>query len=363
MAIPLVDLKKQYQSMKDEIDTAVFQVLQDSHFILGPQVKSLEESIAEYHNTEHAVGVASGTDALLLSLAACGIGAGDEVITTPFTFIATAETISRVGAKPVFYDIDEETYNLNPDGIEEKITPATKAIMPVHLYGLSCDMDRILSLAGEYNLKVIEDCAQAFGAEYKGKKAGSLGDVGCLSFFPGKNLGAYGDAGMVVTGDEEIANRIRTLRNHGSDIKYYYGMHGFNSRLDTLQAAILLVKLKHIDKWVKKRQANAAQYSELLSKTDVIVPSVPNYARHCFNYYTIRMNKDRDLIMNRLKENSIAHAVYYPLCLHLQEVYKDLGYEHGDFPVAEKAQNDVLSLPMYAELTPEEIETICRIIG
>ena len=362
MTIPLVDLKRQYERIKDEIDEAIQEVLQDSRFILGPHGKRLEEDIAAYHSTGYAVGVASGTDALVLSLAACDIGPGDEVITTPFTFIATAEAISRVGARPVFCDIDEKTYNLNPDKIEEKITDATRAVIPVHLYGLPCDMDSIVALAKKHNLKVIEDCAQSFGGEYKGKKVGSLGDMGCLSFFPGKNLGAYGDAGMVVTSDEEIAKKLMILRNHGSDVKYYYGMHGFNSRLDNIQAAVLLVKLRYIDNWVEERRTNAMQYNRMLSDRDVAVPAVPDFAGHCFNYYTIDTKGNRPVLMDRLKENGIAHAIYYPLCLHLQQIYRDLGYKKGDFPVAEKAQDNVLSLPMFAELTNEEIEAVCHVI-
>jgi dTDP-4-amino-4,6-dideoxygalactose transaminase len=362
MRIPLVDLKKQYQSIKDEIDEAIQQVLNDTSFILGSEVEKLEDSIARFHNTTCGIGVASGTDALLLALTACGIGKDDEVITTPFTFIATTEAICRVGAKPVFCDIDETTYNMNPEKIEEKIAPSTRAILPVHLYGLSCDMEKILTLAREYNLKVIEDCAQAFGSEYKGERVGSFGDAGCLSFFPSKNLGAYGDGGMVITDNEEVANHLKMLRNHGSSNKYFCGMHGFNSRLDTIQAAILRVKLRYIDRWIKDRQENAAFYNQMLSNTDIEIPFVPDYARHSFNYYTIRIKKNRDKLQKHLKENGIANAVYYPLCLHLQDVYKDLGYKSGDFPIAEKVQNEVLSLPIYSELTPLDITEICRII-
>jgi dTDP-4-amino-4,6-dideoxygalactose transaminase len=363
MAIALVDLKKQYQSIKDEINAAIEQVILDTNFILGYQVERLEQDVSRYYNVKYAVGVASGTDALVLSLIACGIGQGDDVITTPFTFIATAEAISRIGATPIFCDIDEKTYNLDPDKVRKKITPSTRAILPVHLYGLACDMEEILTLAREYNLKVIEDCCQAFGAEYKGKKIGSLGNAGCLSFFPGKNLGAYGDGGMVITNEEEIAWKIRMLRNHGSKAKYYYGMHGFNSRLDTMQAAILLVKLRYIDNWIKRRQENAGLYNQMLSNMDVICPFVPDYARHCFNYYTIRLKKDRDIVQKYLTKNGIAHAIYYPLCLHLQEIYKNLAYKNNDFPVAERLQGEVLSLPMYPELTLEEIKKICQVIG
>jgi len=362
MNIPLVDLKKQYQNIKKEIGIAIKQVLQEANFILGSELEMLEEEIARYCGTRCAIGVASGTDALALSLIALDIGKGDEVITTPFTFIATAEVISRIGAKPVFCDIDAKTYNINPKEIEQKITSATKVILPVHLYGLPCEMDEILALAKKHKLKVIEDCAQAFGSEYKGKKVGSLGDAGCLSFFPGKNLGAYGDAGMVITNDERVAKTLKMLRNHGSNKKYYYGIHGFNSRLDTIQAAVLRVKLKYIDKWIDLRIKNANLYNELLKDTTIVCPAKFDYARHSFNYYTIRIKKKRDIVQTRLKENGIACGVYYPLCLHLQEVYKNLGYKVGDFPFAEQAQEEILSLPMYSELDKSQILEIVRII-
>jgi len=360
--IPLVDLKKQYQGIKDEIKTAVEQVMEDTSFILGPYVEKFEKQIAGYHNTEYAVGVGSGTDALVLSLVACGIGKGDEVITSPFTFIATAEAISRVGATPVFCDIDEKTYNLDPGKIKDKITPSTKGIIPVHLYGLPCRMDRVLSLARQYGLRVIEDCAQAFGAEYEGTRVGALGDAGCLSFFPGKNLGAFGDGGMVVTNSNETAQTLRMLRNHGSTTKYFYGMHGFNSRLDSLQAAILQVKLPRMDQWIAKRRENADMYNHMLFNTDVVTPFIPEGSSHAFNYYTIRVRHGRDRVGAFLREKGIASAVYYPLCLHLQEIYKELGYETGDFPVAERLQNEVLSLPMCPELSREKIESVCQAV-
>jgi len=362
MLIPLIDLKKQYESIKDEVNSEISKVLENTNFILGHQVEELEHEVAKYFGTKYAIGVGSGTDALLLALIACGIGKGCEVITTPFTFIATSESICRAGAKPSFCDIDEKTYNLKPDNIREKITPSTRAILPVHLYGLTCDMDKILALAKEYNLKVIEDCAQAFGAEYKGNKVGSLGDAGCLSFFPAKNLGAYGDGGMVITNSEEIALKVRILRNHGSENKYYYSIHGFNSRLDTLQAAILKIKLKYIDKWLNMRQKNAEYYRMMLSDPDIITPFIPDYAKHSFNYYTICIKKDRDIIKSRLSKSGVASAIYYPLCLHLQKVYKYLGYNRGDFPVAEKLQDEVLSLPMYPELSRKEIKKVSEII-
>lgn len=362
MTIPLVDLKLQYENIKDEINTAIKEVIGQTNFILGSQVKILEEEILKYCGTKFAVGVASGTDALVLALVSLEVGKGDEVITTPFTFIATTEAISRVGARPVFCDIDEKTYNMDINKIEEKITKHTKAILPVHLYGHPCEMDMITSLAKKYNLKIIEDCAQTFGSEYKGKKVGSLGDIGCFSFFPGKNLGCYGDGGMIVTNDANIAEKIKCLRNHGSTNKYYYRMHGFNSRLDTVQAAILKVKLKYIDKWIDLRIKNANYYNELLKDTGFVIPVNQDGIKHSFNYYTIRIKKNRDLIQKNLKENNVACAIYYPLCLHLQDIYKGLGYKQGDFPIAEQSQGEVLSLPMYPELTKEQILEITTAI-
>ena len=363
MPIPLTDLKKQSQTIQQEIDTAIREVLQETKFILGPQVELLEKEIARYCGTKFAAGVASGTDALVLSLLASGITNGDEVITTPFTFIATTEAICRAGARPVFCDIDHETYNIDADKIEAKITKRTRAILPVHLYGLPCEMDKILSLTKKHDLKVIEDCAQAFGSEYRGKKVGSLGDAACLSFFPGKNLGCYGDGGMVITNDEKIAQTVKILRNHGSTAKYYYEMRGFNSRLDTLQAAILRVKLKHIDEWIDARIENAAYYNRMLGDNPaIIVPEVPDYAKHSFNYYTVRLKKNRDLVQEHLKKNGIASAIYYPLCLHLQEIYRDMGHHPGDFPVAEKTQDEVLSLPMYPELKESDVILVTNVI-
>jgi dTDP-4-amino-4,6-dideoxygalactose transaminase len=360
--VPLVDLKAQYNSIKAEIDVAINRVLEHGQFILGPEVKAFEEEMAAYCGTKYAVGVASGTDALHLALLACGIKPGDEVITTPFTFIATAESITKCGAKPVFVDIDPKTYNIGPAQIEYKISKKTKAILPVHLYGQPAAMERILDIARQHNLKVIEDCAQALGAEYKGKKVGSLGDAGCLSFFPSKNLGAYGDGGMVVTDDAQIAETVRILRVHGSKASYQHVMHGFNSRLDALQAAILRVKLKHLDKWNELRRNKAALYTRLLSRIDDI--ELPHFEKNCkssCNYYTIRL-KDSRLNRNELRKHleskGIQTAVYYPLSLHLQEVYKYMGHKPGDFPQSERAQEQVLTLPMYSELNKEQIEEV-----
>ena len=360
MTIPLVDLKAQYDSIKDEIDAAIHRVIQNGQFILGPEVKAFEDEMAAYCGTKFAVGVASGTDALHLALLACGIKDGDEVITTPFTFIATAESIAKCGAKPVFIDIDPKTYNIDTAQIESKITSKTKAILPVHLYGQPAAMEPILEISKKHNLKVVEDCAQSLGAEYKGIKVGSLGDAGCLSFFPAKNLGAYGDGGMVVTNDPNIAETVRILRVHGSKATYQHVMHGFNSRLDALQAAILRVKLRHLERWNELRRSKATQYTRLLSQVDGIEPPfVEKYSKPSCNYYTIRL-KDSRLNRNQLRKylesKGIQTMVYYPLSLHLQEVYRYLNYKPGDFPQSELAQEQVLSLPMYPELSEEQIE-------
>ncbi|MDD5655158.1 MAG: DegT/DnrJ/EryC1/StrS family aminotransferase [Candidatus Omnitrophica bacterium] len=371
MKIQMTDLRIQYENAKKEIDSAIREVIEETGFILGKQVSLFEEEAAKYFGAKYAIGVASGTDALILSLAALGIDQGDEVITTPFTFIATAEAVSRVGAKPVFCDIDRLTYNIDPDKIEEKVTPRTKALLPVHLYGMPCRMDKITAIADKHNLKLIEDCAQSFGSEYKSKKTGVFGDCGCLSFFPAKTLGCFGDGGMILTNSDDAAQKTKMLRNHGSNKKYYYGTHGFNSRLDTMQAAILRVKLKYIDTWINKRIENAKYYSELLRGCEDIVtpdaqaPSAQGAAqeyKHTFNYYTVRIkNNRREDVQKRLKERSVPSAIYYPLSLHLQEVYQELGYKKGDFPVAESAQDEVLSLPMYPELDKEQIRQICEI--
>lgn len=360
--IPLVDLKAQYSSIKEEVDEAVHRVIERGEFILGPEVKALEEEVAAYCNTKLAIGVASGTDALHLALLACGIKPGDEVITTPFTFIATAEAITRCGAVPIFSDIDPGTYNLAPAQIEGKITPRTKAIIPVHLYGQPANMEPILELGRQYNLKIIEDCAQALGAEYKGKKVGSMGDAGCLSFFPSKALGAYGDGGMIVTGEAKIADTADLLRKHGARSSYYYLMHGFNSRLDSIQAAVLRVKLKYLDEWNELRRDKARLYAQMLSQMgDIEPPYVEKDCLSSFNYYTIRLRNrriDRDELRKYLASEGIQTSVYYPLSLHLQEVYKSLGYKAGDFPASELAQEQVLSLPMYPELGEKRIEEI-----
>ena len=366
MKIPLVDLKAQYNVIKDEVDAAIQRVLQQGQFILGPDVRAFEEEMATYCGTKFAVGVASGTDAIRLALLACGVGPGDEVVTTPFTFVATAETVIQCGAKPVFVDINLRSYNIDPSKIEQKITARTSAILPVHLYGQPADMDPILELARKYRLKVIEDCAQALGAEYKGRKVGSIGDAGCLSFFPSKSLGAYGDGGMVVTNEPGIAETVDTLRKHGAKTSYYYTLPGFNSRLDTLQAAILSVKLKRLDSWNELRLNKAALYNQLLSEIDGIQPPfVEEFGKPSFNYYTIRLKDSRlarDKLRKHLESRGIQTMVYYPLSLHLQDAYRTLGYGASDFPESEQAQEQVLSLPMYPELSQEQIGKIAEAI-
>jgi dTDP-4-amino-4,6-dideoxygalactose transaminase len=361
MKVPFLDLKRQYGAIKKEMDEAVFSVLSNTQFILGPEVKSLEEKIAVYCGTKFAIGVASGTDALLLSLRACGVKSGDEVITTGFSFFASAGVISRLGANPIFVDIDPETYNINPDQIEKKVTPKTKAIMPVYLFGQCANMDPIMEVARKHNLKVIEDAAQAIGAEYKGKKAGAIGEFGCFSFFPSKNLGGAGDGGMVVTNDPELAEMVRILRVHGSKPKYYHSTIGYNSRLDTIQAAILSVKLKYLDDWTKKRREHAEVYNSAFKDLDMITPKEENFNYHIYNQYTIAV-KNRDELRNYLKEKQIGHDTYYPVPLHLQECYKFLGYKKGDLPVSEKKAEEVVSIPIYPELTEEEQEYVISTI-
>lgn len=357
----MVDLKAQYHAIEDEIDAKIKEIIHSSHFIIGNNVMELEKEIASYYDAKHAIGVASGTDALHLAILGCGIGKGDEVITTPFTFIATAEAITYTGARPVFVDIDEKTFNIDVKKIKKAVTKKTKAILPVHLFGLSADMEKIKGLAAEYKLKIIEDCAQSFGALYKGKKTGAIGNAGCFSFFPSKNLGCYGDGGMVITNDDSMAEKIRILRNHGQKVRYYHSVIGYNSRLDEIQAGILRVKLKRIDEYNKKRKENARLYTEKLKGADIITPFEPEGYYHVFHQYSIRTSK-RDSILKGLTDAGIASAIYYPVPLHLQESYKDLGYKKGDFPVSEAVASDIISLPMYPELTAGQIDEVCKTI-
>lgn len=362
MLIPLVDLKAQYETIKGEIDEAIQEVLDSQWFILGPKAEELEEKIAAYCSVSYGVGVASGSDALLLSLMAIGIGRGDEVITTSFTFFATASCISRLGAKPVFVDIEPRTYNINPQFIEKRITDRTKAIIPVHLYGQCADMDPILKIAEKHNLYVIEDAAQAIGATYKDRKAGSMGHLGCLSFFPTKNLGGYGDGGMVLTDDEELVEKIRMLRMHGSKPKYYHAIIGCNSRLDSIQAAVLLVKLKYLDEWNKARHRRAKIYNSLFADMDVVIPYVEDFNYHIYHQYVIQVRHRNDL-KDVLREADVESRTYYPVPLHLQECYTSLGYRQGDLPASEAAAKQVLALPICPGLTQEQQEQVAKIIG
>ncbi len=356
-SVPLVDLKAQYASIKPEMDVAIQRVLSHCGFIMGPEVKAFEEAFAVYCGAEQAVGVASGTAALHLSLLACRLGPGDEVITTPFTFFASGEAISQTGARPVFVDIDPFTYNIDPAQIEAAITPRSKAIMPVHLYGQPAEMDPILNVAHRHDLLVIEDAAQAHGAEYRGRRAGSAGDLACFSFYPSKNLGCYGDGGMIVGSDPELLARVRKLRDHGRISKYEHDELGWGYRLDALQAAILGVKLRHLDDWNEARRAHAERYNELFADTEVIRPSVLDHVKHIYHCYVIRTPR-RDELVEHLKAEGIGVVIHYPLPLHLQPAYKDLGHQLGDFPVSELCAEEVVSLPMYPELTDEQQQRV-----
>ena len=360
-SVPLVDLKAQYASIKPEMDAAIQRVLSHCGFIMGPEVKAFEEAFAVYCGTEQAVGVASGTAALHLSLLACSLGPGDEVITTPFTFFASGEAISQTGARPVFVDIDPFTYNIDPARIEAAITPRTKAIMPVHLYGQPAEMDPILDVAHRHDLLVIEDAAQAHGAEYRGRRAGSVGDLACFSFYPSKNLGCYGDGGMIVGSDPELLARVRKLRDHGRISKYEHDELGWGYRLDALQAAILGVKLRHLDDWNEARRAHAARYDELFADTEVIRPTVLDHVKHIYHCYVIRTSR-RDELVEHLKAEGIGVVIHYPLPLHLQPAYKDLGHQLGDFPVSEACAKEIVSLPMYPELTDEHQRRVAEAV-
>ncbi|HWJ76489.1 MAG TPA: DegT/DnrJ/EryC1/StrS family aminotransferase [Niallia sp.] len=357
MKVPMLDLSEQYHELRDEIIKNLDEVMGSSRFILGDNVKKLEKDIASYSNAEYGVGVANGSDALHISLQACGVSEGDEVITTPFTFFATAGAIARAGAKPVFVDIEEDTFNIDPKKIEEAITEKTKAIIPVHLYGQTADMDPIREIAAKHNLYIIEDAAQAIGAKYKDRMVGELGDTACFSFFPTKNLGAYGDAGMVVSSNQELAEKMQVIRVHGSKPKYYHHVLGYNSRLDELQAAILNIKFKHLDKWIDARRTAANNYTSLIEEkakdAGIITPIVKEDRFHVFHQYTLRVPQ-RDELQKHLAENGIASMIYYPLPLHIQPVFKELGYKEGDFPVSEKATKEAISLPMFPELKREQ---------
>ncbi|MFC1693999.1 DegT/DnrJ/EryC1/StrS family aminotransferase [Candidatus Latescibacterota bacterium] len=356
MKVPLLDLKAQYTAIRDEIEPAVREVFESQYFILGPKVKEFEDLVASYSGTAHAVGCASGTDALLLTLMALDIKPGDEVITTPYTFFATVSSIVRLGAKPVFCDIKPDTYNMDTGCLETLITGKTRAIIPIHLYGLVAEMGRINIIAGKHDIPVIEDAAQAVGALSPWGKAGSLGRMGCFSFFPSKNLGGAGDGGMVVTNDGELAEKIRILRVHGSKPKYYNSLVGINSRLDALQAAVLRVKLNHLDDWSVARRANAAAYERLFAENglseEIITPVIPDGFSHIFNQFVIRI-KNRDNLREFLGNHDIGTEIYYPVPLHLQKCFSYLGCKKGDLPVSEEAAETTLALPIYPELTEE----------
>ncbi|KAF0127094.1 MAG: DegT/DnrJ/EryC1/StrS aminotransferase [Elusimicrobia bacterium] len=364
MKVPMVDMLAGYPPIKDEIENAVKTVFNKANFILGEEVAKFEKEFAAHNGTKYAVGVANGTDAIRMALIASGVKKGDEVITSPFTFIATSETISQAGAVPVFADIDPVTFNLDPKSVEKKITPKTRAIMPVHLYGLPCDMDALMAIAKKHNLLVIEDTAQAFTAKYKPaggdwKYCGSMGHCGTYSFFPAKNLGAFGDGGAVTTSDDKIYETLKQLRNHGSKVRYHHEMEGFNSRLDTVQAAILSIRLKHVEKWTEMRNQVAARYAKALESV-CVTPAVPANCRHSFNYYTLRFDSKakRDNAQKHLTEQGIANQIYYPIALHLQDAYAHLGGKRGDLPVCDAVMDTVFSLPMYPELSDEQIKTV-----
>jgi dTDP-4-amino-4,6-dideoxygalactose transaminase len=359
MKIPLVDLKAQYASIKPEIDAAVQRVLDETDFIGGSAVTEFEQSFAAYCGARSAVGLANGTDALQLSLLALGVRKGDEVIAPVNTFIATSEAISATGAQPVFIDNDPQTYTIDVRKIEEKITPRTKAIIPVHLYGQAAAMDAINEIAARHNLVVIEDAAQAHGASFKGKAVGTLGRLACFSFYPGKNLGAYGDAGAIATNDESLANKVRMLANHGRLKKYEHEIEGYNSRLDTLQAAILSVKLRHLRAWTEIRQQNASTYSQLLARaSNIVTPFVHPDTTHVFHLYVVRVQQ-REKVQQALMEVGIATGIHYPIPLHMQPAYKHLGIPTGSYPVAERFAGEIMSLPMYPELSADQIAFIC----
>lgn len=359
MKVSSLDLKRQYESIREEINKAVLEVIASQSFVLGPFVESFEHSIAKYCSVRHAIGVSSGTDAILLALMAAGIKAGDEVITTPFTFFATAGSIARLGAIPVFVDIDPSTYNMDVSKIAPAISKKTKAILPVHLYGQCANMDTILEIAHANGLMVIEDAAQAIGAVYKGKNAGSLGDVGCFSFYPTKNLGGYGDGGLVTTNNDKLAESVKILRVHGSKPKYYHSYIGINGRLDAIQAAVLSVKLKYLNGWSEKRRVIAAYYNEHLKGLPIRLPQSEPHNIHIFHQYVIATSK-REALMKYLESQGIETAIYYPVPLHLQECFEYLGYKKGALPESERASNETLALPVFPEITQEEQDYVIR---
>lgn len=384
MKVPLLDLKAQYATIRNEVTAALERVFESQQFVLGAEVQALEEEIARYSQTQFGIGCASGSDALLLALMACGVGEGDEVITTPFSFFATASTITRLGARPVFVDIDEKSYNLDPLLVARAITERTKAIIAVHLYGQCAEMDALMEIGrqgcrrtadkdagakdGGAPIPIIEDAAQAIGAEDKGRRAGSMGAIGCISFYPSKNLGGAGDGGMLVTNDAGLADCMRSLRVHGEERKYHHKVVGINSRLDALQAAVLRVKLKHLEDWTKALQRIAQQYAVLFAQAGLTgkvgLPFIRKNGRHVFHQYVVRLRDgNRDALREHLRERGVGTDVYYPVPLHLQECFGDLGYKENDFPVAERASKETLALPVYPELTSEQQEYVVSTIG
>ena len=379
MKVPLIDLQAQYQTIRDEVRLAVDRVFESQQFVMGAEVQALEEEIAEYSQAKFAIGCASGSDALLLALMSLGVGAGDEVITTPFSFFATASAIARLGALPVFADIDERTFNINPSLVGEKITARTKAIVPVHLYGQCTEMDPLSELSRQgwrrtadkdvgAPIPIIEDAAQAIGAEDVGRRAGSMGTIGCFSFYPSKNLGGAGDGGMLTTNDVEHARHLRMLRLHGEEQRYHHKIIGINSRLDALQAAVLRVKLRHLDEWTNARQRKAQQYELMFADTglseEVKTPQLRVDARHIFHQFVIHIRDGRrDALREHLRMSGVGTDIYYPVPLHLQECFAYLGYKEGDFPIAERAAKETLALPVYPELTDEQQEYVVSAIG
>lgn len=366
MQFPFLDLQTQFSALRSEIMQAVTGVLESQRCVLGPEVDAFEREVNAYVGSQFAVSCASGSDALLLALMAYEIGAGDEVITTPFTFVATAGSIARLGARPVFVDIDPVTFNLDPAAVEKAISPRTKAIMPVHLFGLSAEMDALMAVANGHKIPVVEDAAQAIGARYKDRQVGTFGAFGCFSFFPSKNLGAAGDGGLITTNDPELADRLRILRGHGSRERYYYEILGTNSRLDSIQAAILRVKLRYLDAWAEGRRRNAEAYRQLFTESGLLdrltLPSQPANTYHVYNQYTIR-TPQRDELKVHIAGIGIPSEIYYPLALHMQRAFSYLGYKEGDFPHSEAAGREVLSLPIYPELKPEHLQAVVKAIA
>lgn len=360
--VPYLDLKAQYRSIKPEIDQAVARVLDSCQFVLGPEVAEFEREFAAYCGTSECIALNSGTSALHLALLAAGIGPGDEVITVPFTFVASVATILYAGAKPVLVDIEPRTFNMNPAAVEAAISPRTKAIVPVHLYGHPADMDPILEVARKHKLAVIEDAAQAHGAKYKGRSAGSIGDIACFSFYPTKNLGAYGEGGAVTTSNPEYARTIRTLRDWGQDQKYHHVLHGYNYRMEGLQGAILRVKLRHLERWTEARRAIVNTYNERVAGADVVRPVEMSWARHVYHVYTLRAD-NRDALQAALLHQGIQTGIHYSTPVHLQPAYKDLGYGPGSFPESEKTARQVLSLPLYPELSDSQIEEVAMAVA